>query len=168
MVERKPFDLAQVVARSRTGPCFICEHLKGNPALVHDEVYRTDHAVAILSRYPTLKGYTLVAPLQHVEHATGDFSEAGYLEIQRFIYHVAEAIRAVFRPERVYIMSLGSKAANSHVHWHVVPLPPGVPLEQQQYYALMGENGIVEVTAEEQQEIAQSIRTAISRRLLLS
>ena len=27
--------------------------------------------------------------------------------------------------------------ANAHVHWHVAPLPPGVPYEQQQFRAVM-------------------------------
>ncbi|MCZ6855184.1 MAG: HIT family protein, partial [Gammaproteobacteria bacterium] len=93
-----------------------------------------------------------------------DFDESEYLDIQRFIYNMSESMRSVFKPERVYILILGSKTANSHVHWHVVPLPVGVPLEEQQYYALMGENGIVEVTAEEQRDIADKLAAEISRR----
>ena len=77
---------------------------------------------------------------------------------------MSESMRSVFRPERVYILSLGSKAANSHVHWHVVPLPVDVPLEEQQYYALMGENGIVEVTVDEQRDIADKLAVEISQR----
>jgi diadenosine tetraphosphate (Ap4A) HIT family hydrolase len=50
-----------------------------------------------------------------------------------------------------YPTLFGSRAANSHVHWHIAPLPAGIPLEQQQYYALMAEHGIIEVEAEELQ-----------------
>jgi diadenosine tetraphosphate (Ap4A) HIT family hydrolase len=83
------------------------------------------------------------------------------LELQRLLYRVAEALRTLLRPERVYILSLGSQAANSHVHWHIAPLPKGVPLEQQQYYALMHENGVVETTPEEMAKLAQDLRYAI-------
>jgi diadenosine tetraphosphate (Ap4A) HIT family hydrolase len=30
------------------------------------------------------------------------------------------------------VLSLGSRQGNAHVHWHVVPLPPGVPYGDQQ------------------------------------
>lgn len=92
-----------------------------------------------------------MAPKEHREHVTGDFDETEYIELQRFIFRIAEAIRHVLAPERIYILSLGSRAANTHVHWHVAPLPAGIPLEQQQYYALMTERGIIEVNAEELQ-----------------
>jgi hypothetical protein len=31
--------------------------------------------------------------------------------------------------ERMYLYTFGSNQGNSHVHWHVVPLPPGVSYE---------------------------------------
>jgi diadenosine tetraphosphate (Ap4A) HIT family hydrolase len=89
-----------------------------------------------MNKYPTLEGYVLVAPLDHLEQVTGDMSAAGYLELQAFVYCVAEAVRKVMEPERVYILSLGSQSANTHIHWHIAPLPHGVPLEEQQYHAL--------------------------------
>lgn len=65
-------------------------------------------------------------------------------------------------PERVYILSLGSQAANAHVHWHVAPLPPDVPLEEQQYYALMHENGVIEMSDSEMSELAEKLRIKIA------
>jgi len=144
MTERVPFDLERYVQRSTSGRCFICEFLSGNPDYRHDTVAETDAAVAFLNKYPTLFGYVIVAPKAHREQVTGDFTEAEYLDLQRFVYRVAEAMRRVLAPERVYVLSLGSQAANAHVHWHIAPLPPGVPLEQQQYHALMHENGVID------------------------
>ena len=43
--------------------------------------------------------------------------------------------------ERLYVLCLGSLQGNRHVHWHLVPLPPGVPYEQQQVTALAPERG---------------------------
>ena len=57
---------------------------------------------------------------------------------------------------------LGSQAANSHVHWHVAPLPKGVPLERQQYHALMHENGIVAASDKEQEALANALRQEIN------
>ena len=67
----------------------------------------------------------------------------------------------VLPTERIYLMSLGSHQGNAHVHWHVVPLPPGVPYEQQQFRAVMAENGVLEVTREEQRALAAGIRSAL-------
>ena len=47
--------------------------------------------------------------------------------------------------ERVYRFSLDNKQGNVYLHWHVAPLPPGVPYNRQQYYALMTKNGVVEL-----------------------
>jgi len=58
-------------------------------------------------------------------------------------------------------MSLGSQQGNSHLHWHVAPLPPGVPYEQQQFHALMTEHGVLDVTAESQTALAAAIRARL-------
>ena len=158
---RKPFDTRMLHEASKTGVCFICEFLDGNPEFDHVMVDETDTAVAFLSRYPTLLGYTLVAPKKHLEQVTGDFSEAEYAALQTFIYRVSEAIRMVLNSERIYILSLGSQSANAHVHWHIAPLPPGIPLEHQQYHALMHEYGVIETSEDEQRELAAKIKDAV-------
>jgi len=160
--QRSPFDVESLVRRSTSGQCFICEYLRGEPGYEHIAICETDTAVAFLSRYPTMPGYVIVAPRDHLEQVTGDFSLVAYLALQQFIYKVAEALRRVLAPERVYILSLGSQAANAHVHWHIAPLPKGVPLERQQYHALMHEHGVVKMSNDDQVEIANRLRTAIN------
>jgi len=58
----------------------------------------------------------------------------------------------------MYSLSLGSQQGNSHVHWHIAPLPPGVPYDQQQFYALMSENGVLDVDDSAQAALAAAIR----------
>jgi histidine triad (HIT) family protein/ATP adenylyltransferase len=62
----------------------------------------------------------------------------------------------------MYSLSLGSAQGNSHLHWHVVPLPPGVPYEEQQYHALMAENGVLDVTGEDQAALAAAVRRELT------
>jgi ATP adenylyltransferase len=40
-------------------------------------------------------------------------------------------------------MSLGSQSGNRHVHWHVAPLPPGVPYQEQQFAAFSWDRGVL-------------------------
>ena len=63
--------------------------------------------------------------------------------------------------ERVYILSLGSQEGNRHVHWHVAPLPPGVPYQEQQLAALAMGRGILPIAPEEMADLADQIRTRL-------
>jgi diadenosine tetraphosphate (Ap4A) HIT family hydrolase len=159
---RVPFDVQRLVQRSTSGECFICQFVQGNPDYRHTMVAETEQAVAFLNRYPTIFGAVIVAPRKHLEHVTGDFAQDEYFELQKFIYGIAEAMRLVLSPERIYILSLGSQAANSHVHWHVAALPTGVPLEQQQYRALMHEEGVIETSEADLAEYAQKLRKVMT------
>ncbi len=158
MVERYNFDTSEYVRTCQTGPCFICEIVAGNPAYRHHIVYEDAQNIAFLNKYPTLYGYVLVAPKEHREQVTGDFSVEEYLALQRVIYRVAEAVRQEVQAERVYILSLGSQQGNRHVHWHIAPLPPNVPYEQQQLAALSFEKaGVLRLSEEEKAELAERI-----------
>jgi hypothetical protein len=66
--------------------------------------------------------------------------------------------------ERIYILTLGSQQGNRHVHWHLAPLPPGVPYEQQQTAALDLSRGILALSDEEMASLAQALRQALRRR----
>jgi diadenosine tetraphosphate (Ap4A) HIT family hydrolase len=130
------FDAEQYTLRSQTGPCFVCATIARDPDYIHHIIYEDSVAIAFLDRYPRVYGHTLVAPRAHFEQVTGDFTVDEYLALQGVVYRIAEAIRAEVQPERVYMLSLGSQQGNSHVHWHIVPLPAGVPYDQQQIAAL--------------------------------
>jgi diadenosine tetraphosphate (Ap4A) HIT family hydrolase len=107
-----------------------------NPEYPTHIVYEDDVAIAFLDKYPSLYGHTLVAPREHREQVTGDFTTEEYLDLQRRVHRVAQAIRREVGAERVYLYSFGSNQGNSHVHWHIAPLPPGVPYRQQQLAAI--------------------------------
>jgi hypothetical protein len=52
------------------------------------------------------------------------------------------------------------------VHWHVVALPPGVPYDKQQFFALMHETqGVLDVTDNERSELANELRAKIATEL---
>lgn len=142
------------------GTCFLCRLAEGDPTLPpHHIIWRGGGAIAFLNRFPTVYGYVLVAPEAHLEQVTGDFSLHQYLGLQRVVHTLAEAVRLELRPDRVYILSLGSQQANAHVHWHIVPCPPGVPLEQQQLALLNAkEGGVLQLEHSEGEALALRLR----------
>ena len=160
-LDRVRFDLDEYAARTRTGPCFICELVKRNPEFKHHIVWETPEFVVFLNKYPTLPGYLIVSPKRHIEDFAVQMDVAEYLKMQTLIHKVSNVLKLVFDAERIYQLSLGSALGNSHVHFHIAPLPKGVPYEEQQYHALMAENGIISYTEEELATMAKRISTSI-------
>ena len=158
MNARKEFDVTGYVERVRIGPCFICEILKRNPEYAHHVVVENETSIVFLNKYPTLYGYLLVAPKEHRTQVTADFALKEYLDLQYLVYRCAEALRVEVPTERIYLLSLGSNQGNAHVHWHIAPLPPNIPYEQQQFHALMGEHGILEIPDEAMASLASRLR----------
>jgi diadenosine tetraphosphate (Ap4A) HIT family hydrolase len=161
MFARQQLDIKAYLADIQSKPCFICAIVSGDDTS-HHLVYRDEVAVAFLSKYPPLYGYVIVAPLKHSEQVTADFTLDEYLALQRVVYRIGEAVLQAVPTERLYILSLGSQQGNRHVHWHVAPLPPGVPFEQQQLEALsiIGK-GYLHLTDEEMVEMAARIRERV-------
>lgn len=161
---RQPFDLAGLVQRTTAGPCFICGLVSGDPAYAHHIVAEDDDTIVFLSKYPTLPGYCLVSPKIHIDDLAQGISLDAYLQLQAIVHRLSRALKQVFDAERIYVLSLGSQQGNSHLHFHVVPLPRGVPYEQQQYHALMAEHGVLAFDDTEMAEIATRIRHAYNGR----
>ncbi|GII28282.1 HIT family protein [Planotetraspora mira] len=155
---RVPFDVTAYELRARQGPCFICSLVAGDSGYRHEVVYEDERHIAFLDRHPTMVGKTLVAPKPHIEHVVRDLDDRDYLALMALVRRVALAVEASVPTERTYLLSLGSGQGNAHLHWHVAPLPPGVPYGRQQHYALMTENGVVSQTPERAAEVAARIR----------
>ena len=155
-------EYARQVRESRdAGRCFICRIVSDSHSYRHQVIYEDGEAIAFLARYPTLLGYCLVAPRRHAEDWVRELDEAEFVALQRVVRRVAGAVAAVVPVERMYCLSLGSQQGNAHLHWHIAPLPPGVPYEQQQYYALMSENGVLDVDDSSQAALARAIRSRL-------
>ena len=164
MSPRLPFDSAAYERRTREGPCFVCAIANHEPGYraAHEMIYEDADVLVFLNRYPTLRGYTLVCPRRHVERVIGELSEDEYLELQRWVYRVGRALQQVVPTERLYVLSLGSQQGNRHVHWHLAPLPPGVPYQEQQLAALSMRRGILALEPAEMAELAEQIRAILS------
>ena len=148
----------------RTEPCFVCTMVQGEVRFPENIIYEDERVFVFLDAYPRAYGYTLVAPKEHREQVTGDFTMEEYLELQRLVYRVSEAVREEVGAERMYIYTFGSNEGNSHVHWHVVPLPPGVPYDEQQGNWARWSKGVLEIPPNEMAVLAERIGRRVERR----
>ncbi len=102
-----------------------------------------------------------MAPAAHREHVVGDFTECEYAELQRLIHRIGRALTRVIETERLYVTSLGSQQGNTHVHWHLLPLPPGVPYEDQQMAVFDTDKGWLHVADAAMATLAADLRRAL-------
>lgn len=109
-----------------------------------------------------LPNKVLAAPKAHIEHAVRDLEESDYLALMSVVRKVALAVERVVEPERTYLLSLGSQQGNAHLHWHIAGLPPGTPYRQQQFHALMTENGALSYTDAETSALGERLRAALA------
>jgi ATP adenylyltransferase len=158
--KRVAWNEAEYLARIRSG-CYVCSLLNGDPEFFHHIAYRDDIAVVFLCKYPAMLGHLLVAPVAHCEHVVADFDETEYLGLQSIVHRAGRALERVVPTERLYVLSLGSQQGNRHVHWHLVPLPPGVPYEEQQLAALDVDKGWLDVPFDELADLARRIGAAM-------
>lgn len=159
---RIPFDIDAYTHLVQSRPCFICALVAGEHDSQLEQIIADDgENFAYLTRYPTLFGYVLVSPKAHHEHVIRDLTEDTYLRLMAFVYRVAHAVEQVVPSERTYVLSLGSQQGNAHVHWHIAPLPPGIPLHEQQFHALMIDNGVLPWTLQQSLDLAGRLRAAL-------
>lgn len=162
MFERYEMDRAAYDHRAQTGPCFICGIIARDPGFDAHIICEDDTAIVFLDKYPKVYGYTLVAPRKHRVRVTGDFTMDDYLALQRVVHRVSEAVRHEVGAERMYLLSLGSNQGNAHVHWHIVPLPPGVPYGEQQF-GIWRQKGVLRIPEDEMASLAGRIRKRLDR-----
>ncbi|WP_084654701.1 NUDIX domain-containing protein [Nocardia altamirensis] len=159
---RVPMDMDDYEQRVRSQQCFVCAFLAGEPGYAHHTVLDDGEHVGFLNRFPTLPGSVLVVPRRHVEDVVADLTIEQYLRLQSAVHRVARAVGAVMNPERTYVMSMGAKLGNAHVHWHIAPLPPGIPYTHQQFHAVDAANGILDYSDTEMTQLATQIRAALA------
>jgi diadenosine tetraphosphate (Ap4A) HIT family hydrolase len=157
-------DMDALHGEFRTGPCFVCKIVARDPSYAAHIVYEDERFIAFLDKYPRQYGYTLVTPKRHLEHVTADFCMREYLDLQRLVYDVCEAVREEVDAERMYILTLGSNQGNAHVHWHVVPLPRGTPYEEQQGAAVGWQAGVLKIPEAEMASLAARLRIQVEDR----
>lgn len=145
------------------GPCFLCRLVRGDPARPEVVLHRDRLAVTLLARPGVVPGHALVAPVRHAEAVVADFPVEEYLALQRRVYDVGTAVQAVVPTERLYVLSLGSRQGTAHVHWHVVPLPPGVPYPDQQLGLFdLARLGVPDQTAAGIEAVATAVRARLA------
>jgi ATP adenylyltransferase len=109
-----------------TGGCFLCEAAKCEPGAFRSRMilWRSEHSVVLINRYPYTSGHILVAPLEHMADLE-QLSDAQLLDMQKQTVLVLQLLKRTMSPQGFNLgVNLGRPAGAGmpdHLHQHLVP-----------------------------------------------
>ncbi|UTH75464.1 HIT family protein [Chromobacterium sp. IIBBL 290-4] len=92
--------------------CELCQSPKG------DTLYQDDKLQVLLVDEAGYPGFCRVIWKTHVAEMT-DLAPADRAHLMDWVYRTESALRAVMRPAKINLASLGNMVP--HLHWHVIP-----------------------------------------------
>lgn len=158
-----PFNYDQYYERLSQKPCLFCS-LNGERDSIENEhyLYEDEEVLVVLDKFPSQLGYSLVFPKIHVEYLhLMDFKD--YYHLQEVVHNTTKAVQKATNAERVYVACLGSQLVSPHIHYHIVPLPSNMPLDDQQWNALDKSRGVIKYSNSLFSEIASAIRVEFEK-----
>ena len=104
--------------------CFLCRAIASDNDRENLLVWRRDHSVVMLNRFPYNNGHLLIAPLVH-RGTLGELTGSDLFEPIETIRVMIERLDRFMRPQGYNVgLNQGSAAGAGlpgHLHWHVVP-----------------------------------------------
>ena len=109
---------------SAAGACFLCDGLAGQDDRANLVVWRAEHSLVVLNRFPYNNGHLLVAPRVH--RGTMDaLSGPELVEPVETIRRMIHVLDRMLHPQGYNVgLNLGKAAGAGlpgHLHWHIVP-----------------------------------------------
>ena len=103
---------------------FLCDAAKEEPSKDTLLLYRNEHAMAVMNRYPYNNGHILVAPVAHTADLS-DLTEEEYRETMELFRFSLKTLEKLMDPEGfnagLNLGKTGGAGLEEHVHFHVVP-----------------------------------------------
>lgn len=137
----------QLIEDIQKQKCFLCEPI--SPDLL---IWEDNNFIVLLDAYPSVKGHVIIASKEHVE-ALSDLSEELSSNLMMLARKVDEALRQIFNPFRVAIVSSG--LAVKHLHFHVIPIPNE---EMMWGFKYLKKDDLVEYATDERLNLISQIR----------
>jgi len=104
--------------------CFICDLTRAEPSEENLLLYRNEHAMVLMNKYPYNNGHILVAPVAHTSDLS-ELSESEYGETMELFRFSLKALESLMDPEGfnagLNLGKSGGAGLEEHVHFHIVP-----------------------------------------------
>lgn len=104
--------------------CVFCRAAKEKASFDTLCVYRTEHSMIVLNKFPYNSGHVLVIPRRHVADLT-ELTEREFTDLHLVLRDAELALRHSYQPAGFNIgLNLGAVAGAGipeHIHYHVIP-----------------------------------------------
>jgi len=119
-----PWRMPYIDGLKEPGECFLCAAAAPGDDAERLVVFRGQHCLAILNRYPYTNGHTLVAPIAH-KADPAELTAEEMRELMQLSARVVTALQQIMSPHGFNLgINLGRAAGAGlpgHLHQHVVP-----------------------------------------------
>jgi ATP adenylyltransferase len=114
----------EYILSDKESGCFICDLTEAAPSEDSLLLYRNEHAMALMNKYPYNNGHILVAPVAHTSDLS-ELTEVGYGETMELFRYSLKALENLMEPEGfnagLNLGKTGGAGLEEHVHFHIVP-----------------------------------------------
>jgi len=105
--------------------CFVCEAINNpNEAKERLVVYRTEHTIVVMNKFPYNAGHLLICPIKHTS-TLDDLSSEELLDLMTVIRKSIQILGEAMKPHGYNVgMNIGRVAGAGlpeHIHFHVIP-----------------------------------------------
>jgi ATP adenylyltransferase len=104
--------------------CVFCDAAASNRDEENLVVFRAQHNLVLLNRYPYTSGHVMIAPYAHVPRLN-DVAEETLTEVAKLTRRIEAILEAAYKPEGINLgMNLGRAAGAGiadHIHMHMLP-----------------------------------------------
>ena len=118
-----PWRMEYILSNEEVG-CFICDLTQAEPSEENLLLYRNEHAMVLMNKYPYNNGHILVAPVAHTADLT-ELTETEYGETMELFRFSLKALENLMDPEGfnagLNLGKTGGAGLEEHVHFHIVP-----------------------------------------------
>jgi ATP adenylyltransferase len=107
-----------------TEGCVFCRAAKETASLDTLCVYKTDHSMVVLNKFPYNSGHVLVLPLKHCGDVN-KLSDKEYFDLHDLIRNTMKALDKIYEPGGINVgLNHGAVAGAGipeHLHYHIIP-----------------------------------------------
>ncbi|MEV8514770.1 HIT family protein [Dactylosporangium sp. NPDC051484] len=140
--------------------CFSCERNERTGELPLRERIGLDEHWRVAHAFDTaLPGWLILLPLRHVT-AIADLTDAEAGALGAWQARLSRALRDVTGCEKTYVVQFAEKEGFAHVHFHLVPRMPGLPVRRRglRIFELLGVPEADRVPEAERDALAVALR----------
>ena len=139
------------ITERQEGTCFVCAARDAEDDAGNLVVWRGQHALALLNRYPYTGGHMMICPNAHVAELA-DVDDATMAETMQMARDMVAALKLAVHAHGFNIgCNIGAAAGAGlpgHLHWHVVPRWVG----DTNYLEALAQTRIVPISLEQVRE----------------